>query len=600
MKSKFKLLAHCHLLAALCLSAHAQGTAFNYQGRLNDGASLANGSYDMRFALFDANSAGAQQGSTITNNATIVSNGLFTVTLDFDNQFSGANRWLEIGVRTNGAAVFFILNPRQPLTPTPYAITAGNVTGPIVNAQLPASVVTNNATGLNLAGSFTGNGANLTNVNAVTLSGLTSAGLWQMNGNAGANPTNGAYLGTSDNLPLEFKVNSQRALRLEPNDIGAPNVIGGASVNFVAPGVSGATIGGGGATSYFGSSCTNSVLADFGTVGGGGGNQIQPDTLYSTISGGSGNQIQSFAVSSTIGGGQENQIQTYSDHSTIGGGEQNQIQINAPNSTIGGGGKNQIQTNASASTICGGYQNQIQSFASSSTIGGGQGNQIQTSAGSSMIGGGNLNLIQPNSLYSTIPGGLQNTAADYAFAAGYNARATNTGAFVWSDSTGTATGSTNANSVTFRASGGYRFFTGTGTGGAKLLAGATAWSVLSDRNTKKNFTPVNCQSILDKLAAVPLQQWNYKWEKDSDVPNLGPMAQDFKAAFFPGRDDTSISTLEFDGVELAAIKGLNQKLEIRAKENDARIQNLEAKLAELEAIVKQLANRATETAALSN
>ena len=83
---------------------------------------------------------------------------------------------------------------------------------------------------------------------------------------------------------------------------------------------------------------------------------------------------------------------------------------------------------------------------------------------------------------------------------------------------------------------------------------ATSWTTVSDRNAKKNFRPIDPVTVLDKLAAVPVEQWNYKWEKDNDVPNIGPMAQDFKRAFYPGRDDKGISTLEFDGVELAAIR----------------------------------------------
>jgi hypothetical protein len=90
---------------------------------------------------------------------------------------------------------------------------------------------------------------------------------------------------------------------------------------------------------------------------------------------------------------------------------------------------------------------------------------------------------------------------------------------------------------------------------------------------------------LDKLAAIPVQEWNYKWERDDATPNLGPMAQDFKAAFYPGRDDKSITTLEFDGVELAAIQGLNQKLH----EKDVQIQQLQQSVAELKELVSQMA-----------
>jgi hypothetical protein len=110
-------------------------------------------------------------------------------------------------------------------------------------------------------------------------------------------------------------------------------------------------------------------------------------------------------------------------------------------------------------------------------------------------------------------------------------------------------------------------------------------------------------AVLDRLASVPIQQWNYKWEADESVPNIGPMAQDFKGAFYPGRDDKHISTLEFDGIELAAIQGLNKKmdehtqsLENELKQKDAEIATLrtkttetEKRLEELEAIVQSLA-----------
>src|SRR5438045_2779926 len=85
------------------------------------------------------------------------------------------------------------------------------------------------------------------------------------------------------------------------------------------------------------------------------------------------------------------------------------------------------------------------------------------------------------------------------------------------------------------------------------------------RWAKKNFAPVDGEAVLERLAGVPVQQWNYKAEADDAVPHLGPMAQAFKAAFYPGRDDKVITTLEFDGVELAALQGLNQKLEAESR-----------------------------------
>jgi hypothetical protein len=160
------------------LGVFAQGTAFTYQGRLDSGGVPATGSYDLSFALFDAANSGAQQGNALTNTATGVTNGLFTVTLDFGDQFPGADRWLEIGVRTNGGGVFSTLSPRQQITATPYAmraanaatattassVAAGNITGTINITQLPTTIITNGASGVNISGTFSGVGTGLTNL----------------------------------------------------------------------------------------------------------------------------------------------------------------------------------------------------------------------------------------------------------------------------------------------------------------------------------------------------------------------------------------------------------------------------------------------------
>jgi hypothetical protein len=171
----------------LALSFHpavatAQGTAFTYQGRLNVGGNPASGSYDLRFAVFDADTNGNPQGPALTNAATAVSNGLFSVALDFGNQFPGADRWLEIAVGTNGSGNFTTLNPRQALTATPYAITAGNV----VPGGIPAGSYTNAVFFSNANNQFAGNGAGLTNLGFSSLSAAAQAQL--------TNAANGAVL----------------------------------------------------------------------------------------------------------------------------------------------------------------------------------------------------------------------------------------------------------------------------------------------------------------------------------------------------------------------------------------------------------------------
>lgn len=113
---------------AVIIGAFAQGTAFTYQGRLNDGGLPANGSFDLTFALFNVSSNGSAVAGPITNSAVSVSNGLFTVRVDFGGDvFTGDNLWLEIGVRSvTNDAWFSILAPRQPILATPYSIHAGS------------------------------------------------------------------------------------------------------------------------------------------------------------------------------------------------------------------------------------------------------------------------------------------------------------------------------------------------------------------------------------------------------------------------------------------------------------------------------------------
>src|SRR3977135_2157821 len=96
------ILAMAWLLNSVPL--HAQGTAFTYQGRLADSGAPANGTYDLRFTVYDALSIGNSVAGPVSNATTAVSNGIFTVTLDFGaGVFPGAGRWLEIGVRPGGS-----------------------------------------------------------------------------------------------------------------------------------------------------------------------------------------------------------------------------------------------------------------------------------------------------------------------------------------------------------------------------------------------------------------------------------------------------------------------------------------------------------------
>jgi len=119
------------VLIFLCLGqlTQAQTTSFTYQGKLSDNGGLANGSYDMQFKLFDTATVGTgtQLGSNVTLSAVQVTNGIFTVQLDFGaGVFPGASRFLEIAVKQSGGASFTVLAPRQPVSSNPYAIRSLN------------------------------------------------------------------------------------------------------------------------------------------------------------------------------------------------------------------------------------------------------------------------------------------------------------------------------------------------------------------------------------------------------------------------------------------------------------------------------------------
>ena len=156
------------LALGLALSA-AYGAAFTYQGRLLDGGRPANGSYDLQFALSGAPAGTKALGPTLVVAPVPVSNGLFTVALDFGSGvFDGSARWLEIGVRTNGSADdYTLLSPRQPITATPYALfaeTAGSAS--------------------------TGSGTNLTIYGGLFLAGPTNVVLYATNQTVVTTPPN--------------------------------------------------------------------------------------------------------------------------------------------------------------------------------------------------------------------------------------------------------------------------------------------------------------------------------------------------------------------------------------------------------------------------
>lgn len=270
------------LTAAFGLPTFAQGTAFTYQGRLNDGANVANGIYDLRFRLYDSSGGAGVIAGPITNSPVAVSNGLFTVTLDFGaGVFTGPARWLEIGVRSNLIGNFTTLSPRQALTATPYAITAGNTTGPVDATQLTGTLPDARlSANVSLFGPSVQSGeiANGT-IQPLDLNlALFGTTFWKTDGNAGTTPGT-HFLGTTDNQALDLRVDNARALRLQPNSV-SPNLIGGHGGNVVGTGVAGVVIAGGGAAGQI-----NEAQANFAVIAGGRGHVVESGATNATIGG---------------------------------------------------------------------------------------------------------------------------------------------------------------------------------------------------------------------------------------------------------------------------------------------------------------------------
>src|SRR5688572_4779766 len=119
------------MLSLLVFSAGnglSQSSIFVYQGRLSDGGVPANGSHDLQFRLRDAPVGGIQIGATVVREDVSVTNGLFSVSIDFGpTSFPGADRWLEIGVRPGASTgEYETLSPLQPIASTPYSIQSLN------------------------------------------------------------------------------------------------------------------------------------------------------------------------------------------------------------------------------------------------------------------------------------------------------------------------------------------------------------------------------------------------------------------------------------------------------------------------------------------
>jgi hypothetical protein len=320
----------------------------------------------------------------------------------------------------------------------------------------------------------------------------------------------GYFKSSSQGDAMNIVVNGQRVMRFERNVY--PNVVGGYEGNTAVSSQGGQTIAGGGGTA---------VCDDPPTSG------SRPCTNATT------------GIFATIGGGSGNRA---TDYATVAGG--------ISNSAYG-----------SASSIPGGYAN-------------------------SAIGFG-----------SAVLGGSHNSAAhDLSVVAGHDAIASHDNAFVWNGWSSGIAGSFRPNSFQMHGENelsieyGSRRIDGGGTswvliGSAfpgQAIATSTGaylgtdgmWHDKSDRNSKRDVSPVDSNDILARVTALPISTWRHI-DEPSGTRHLGPMAQDFFASFGLGSDDKTIGTIDEGGVALAAIQALHELLRTK----DTRIAALEAEMA---------------------
>ena len=563
MYGKILLTTVCFLLFAINISAEVP-KVINYQGYLTDdsGNPVAGESYLVKFIIYDAVSAGTEIWNSGYQPITTTSS-LFTYQLGsnvaFPNGiFSDTNRYLGITIGTDTE-----MSPRIKMSSIAYAYHSLQADSANIALTISDGIVTS----IKLADNA------ITTpklIDEAVTSAKISEGTIQFNDIGQNSATNGqiikwngsAWIADNDNAGSSSNWSVIDSV-LYTNSLlgiargGAENIhIGDNETSMV----------------NFGVACTTSNEAHT-TIGGGYNNKV--DGYASVISGGRGNRAGIWGNSPycTIAGGQNNIVT--GERGVVSGGYSN----NATNieSTVGGGRSN--DASGESSTVGGGDDNTASGY--QSTIGGGNDNIADGTH--CTVGGGSDNTA--SGACSVVPGGCNNSAlADYSFASGSGAIAQHEGSFVWADASGVELKSTVPNQFLIRATGGTKIYSNSNlTAGVTISEGSSAWSVNSDSTLKENISVIDGDDILEKLSQLEITRWNYK-SQDASVEHIGPMAQDFHRLFGVGDNNTTITTIDPDGISLAAIKALIEKSE------SLEVSNIELKeeMSQLRSLVEQL------------
>ncbi len=535
----------------------AQGTAFTYQGLLKASNAPANGTFDFRFILYNAAEGGSQVGITQIKEDMAVANGLVQTELNFGDIFGGDAVWLEVGVRPGmESGTFTTLSPRQPITSSPYSIRSLTAAQAESSETALTSGSATNFSGV-LAGDVTGT------------QGATVVG--KVGGAAAADVATGAALAngaTDQNTPGTLvkrdqsgnfstnQITAQTRLRVAvtgdsdfPSDIlaqfryGSPlsdkfriDQGGGfVAINRLGIGIIPAT-GKGDRLMWH-------PFKDAFRAGGVDGDQWDDANAGFYSWAGGFNSIASSVYTFAFG---DSAKATATSAVAIGSGAEatgsGSVAIGV---TAKSGGLGSV---ALGQTVTANANNSIAVGRLASTNG---------KVGSIVFG-------DRSSINAST---IVNAVADNQFVV----RAQN----IWLGKTSTPT-----------ATAGRFLETSTGA----YLTNTGVWTNNSSRALKAGFSPVDTLSVLEKVLGLPIQTWSYISD-DTGTLHMGPMAQDFYAAFGLGLDDEHITTVDEGGVALAAIQGLHEELKGRDK-TIARLQDRldaqEQKLKEQQSILDGL------------
>ena len=470
-------------------SARAQSSAFTYQGRLDSAGQPASGNFDLRLTLYSAQAGGGPLPGTARTNANVaVSNGLFTTTMDFGAPiFDGGPRWLEIGVRSNGVGgAFTILAPRQPISPTPYAINAASFSGLVADSQLSPNVVRSDLQQVFSQTVFMTNRQNMIAGSGGGLTNLDAGGISQ---------------GTLPNARLSSDV-ARRA--------------GG-----------------------------NAFSGDQSFTNGQVGIGMAPTTYPLSVKG-SGGDSGYVRLQDSDGTNRWHLAGHLNGLNFVETGVADFRLFFAPGGNVGVG----TSTPATKLHVNG---------TATATAFAGNGSALSFNSG--------LNLPTAFGPDANFVGTTGNSISFGHFGVSEDFIGYKNNTFYFKDSPGGGDAA-QPNVVV----------------GGELTA--VAVNITSDRNAKEQFQPVNGREVLEKVSALPISEWQYKTQAGR---HIGPMAQDFHAAFGTGQDDRHITTVDADGVALAAIQGLNEKLVEAVRDRDRRIGDLERAVTQLQTVVGRLA-----------